>query len=68
MPLILLLLSAQGALLLAAPDETTPHSKSIDACHKTARQIIHRGDLNALGNGKMLTILAPTDLGAEILF
>lgn len=68
MPLVLLLLAAQGLLLLAAPDESTPHSRSINACHAKARSAIYSGAFNGLGNGKPLTLFTSTDLGAEILF
>lgn len=68
MPLVLLLLAAQGLLLLAAPEESTPHSRAINACHAKARSLIHSGALKDWGNGQPLTVFAPTDLGAEILF
>lgn len=43
-------------------------NKQRESCYRAARQLIYGGQLSALGNGKPLTILAPTDLGSEILF
>ncbi|MFM9889451.1 MAG: hypothetical protein ACKVOE_02220 [Rickettsiales bacterium] len=68
MPVVLALLAAQGLLLLAAPDETTPRSRNINTCHAKARSLIYSGALNDLGGGKPLTVFTSTDLGGEILF
>ena len=55
-------------LLLTLEDRSTKQSRRIDACQKEARILIQSGKLNDLANGKALTLLAPSDVGGEILF
>lgn len=84
LPVILALLGAPFMLLLqgAAPTVTdklsplvrtaTPNAahaeKQREACYRTARVLIRSGELMRALPDTPLTFLAPTDLGAEILF
>lgn len=68
LPLLVIVLALPLALLFVRPDEATKHSKQIDRCQEDARRVIMSGELDRLGDGVSLTLFAPTDLGAQILF
>jgi hypothetical protein len=42
--------------------------KTRQACYRTTRQLLYSGEINRVLGSTPQTILAPTDLGAEILF
>lgn len=68
LPLLLIVL-ALPSILIAMPALLTKGSGANDmrACQENLRRLIQNGELAGLG-GKPLTLLAPTDSGAEILF
>jgi hypothetical protein len=68
LPLLTVVLLLPTGLMLAAPNRDTPDSRQIDTCITQTRALIYSGRLNGMGGGKSLTIYAPTDVGAEILF
>lgn len=69
LPLLLVVL-ATPALLLIISGLSSDHTavNAMAACHKEVRRLAQNDELTKLGNGKSLTIFAPTDLGPEILF
>lgn len=67
-PAVLTLFLLPITLLVIMPDRSTANSKRIDACQKEARILIYGAKLNDIAGGKPLNLLAPTDLGGEILF
>ncbi len=78
MPIIILLIGAPiVAMLLSALPQLLKNSANTaaqansetqrNACYNAARQLIRSGELNRV-LPKPMTILAPTDLGTEILF
>lgn len=68
MPLMLGLIAMPIVLIILSADPVTKKAKISNKCHEDMRIMIQRGDLNEFGNGKPLTVFAPTDLGTEILF
>ncbi|MES2983815.1 MAG: hypothetical protein V4735_01345 [Pseudomonadota bacterium] len=72
-PLLLITLALPLGLGLLTPQyeayvKGTAADTRSDACELTARQLIHNGALADMTGNKPLTILASTNLGAEILF
>ncbi|MFZ4542108.1 MAG: hypothetical protein ACOYNL_10005 [Rickettsiales bacterium] len=66
-PLMLMLLDAASGMLTNKKDEQTINTQRREGCYTAARQLIRSGELNRI-LPKRATILAPTDLGTEILY
>lgn len=61
--LVLPCLCIMGAALLEKRSTT-----DISACPLAVRSLLQNGEIDAIGNGKVLTVFAPSDLSSEMMF
>lgn len=67
-PLLLVTLALPSVLILVSAALQEKKGLATPQCHRAVRTLIQNGELTSLGGEKPLTVFAPTDLGAEILF
>lgn len=68
MALLVAILALPLVLMVVGTHETAAPEKRARACLRESRRIIQSGELDRIAGGRALNLLAPTNLGGEILF